>query len=323
MTTLLGCGAAAGISSVFNTPIAGVFFVTEVMLRDLSSRTFAPIVVAAVVSTAITQSVAGGHPLFPTPQDFGDGAFGWWEIPNYLLLGLLCGAGAAGFGTLISWVGSTFRKIHVGTPLRASMGGLILGTVAFAWHLIASDATDLPPFLGKSYDQIRILLEPLHYEGQTWRFVGLLILVGVAKGMATAVTFGSGGSGGLFAPSLFMGAAVGGAFGFLVEQVGWLPSASPAHYALVGMGAMVAGTTHAPLTAIFLAYEITRSYSVMLPLMLAAVLAVAIARALPGQRLHRFVESSGDSTWAHQRPLGAAIINPSRLETGRAGVCPS
>ena len=91
MTTLLGCGAAAGISSVFNTPIAGVFFVTEVMLRDLSSRTFAPIVVAAVVSTAITQSVAGGHPLFPTPQDFGDGAFGWWEIPNYLLLGLLCG----------------------------------------------------------------------------------------------------------------------------------------------------------------------------------------------------------------------------------------
>ena len=107
------------------------------------------------------------------------------------------------------------------------MGGLLLGTVAFVWHLIASDATDLPPFLGKSYDQIRILLEPLHYEGQTWRFVGLLILVGVAKGMATAVTFGSGGSGGLFAPSLFMGAAVGGAFGFLVEQVGWLPSASP------------------------------------------------------------------------------------------------
>ena len=280
MTTLLGCGAAAGISSVFNTPIAGVFFVTEVMLRDLSSRTFAPIVVAAVVSTAITQSVAGGHPLFPTPQDFGDGAFGWWEIPNYLLLGLLCGAGAAGFGTLIGWVGSTFRKIHLGTPLRASLGGLLLGTVAFVWHLIASDATDLPPFLGKSYDQIRILLEPLHYEGQTWRFVGLLILIGVAKGMATAVTFGSGGSGGLFAPSLFMGAAVGGAFGFLVEQVGWLPSASPAHYALVGMGAMVAGTTHAPLTAIFLAYEITRSCSVMLPLMLAAVLAVAIARAL-------------------------------------------
>ena len=162
------------------------------------------------------------------------------------------------------------------------MGGLILGTVAFVWHLIASDATDLPPFLGKSYDQIRILLEPLHYEGQTWRFVGLLILVGVAKGMATAVTFGSGGSGGLFAPSLFMGAAVGGAFGFWWNRsVGSLQH--PPHYALVGMGAMVAGTTHAPLTAIFLAYEITRSYSVMLPLMLAAVLAVAIARALrPG-----------------------------------------
>ena len=139
MTTLLGCGAAAGISSVFNTPIAGVFFVPEVMLRDLSSRTFAPIVVAAVVSTAITQSVAGGHPLFPTPQDFGDGAFGWWEIPNYLLLGLLCGAGAAGFGTLIGWVGSTFRKIHVGTPFRASLGGLLLGMVAFRWRLVASD----------------------------------------------------------------------------------------------------------------------------------------------------------------------------------------
>ena len=101
------------------------------------------------------------------------------------------------------------------------------------------------------------------------------------QGHGTAVTFGSGGSGGLFAPSLFMGAAVGGAFGFLVEQVGWLLQ-HPPHYALVGMGAMVAGTTHAPLTAIFLAYEITRSYSVMLPLMLAAVLAVAIARALRG-----------------------------------------
>ena len=280
MTTLLGCGAAAGISSVFNTPIAGVFFVTEVMLRDLSSRTFAPIVVAAVVSTAITQSVTGGHPLFPTPQDFGDGAFAWWEIPNYLLLGLLCGAAAAGFGSLIGFVRSLFRRVHVGLPLRAAMGGAVLGIVAFIWHLLANDASGLPPFLGKSYDQIKLLLEPLHYEGQTWHFLGLLILVGVAKGLATAVTFASGGSGGLFAPSLFMGAAIGGAFGFLVQQVGWLPSASPAHYALVGMGAMVAGTTHAPLTAIFLAYEITRSYSVMLPLMLAAVLAVAVARSL-------------------------------------------
>jgi CIC family chloride channel protein len=285
--TLLGCGAAAGLASVFNAPIAGIFFVMEILLRDFSLKTFTPIVIAAVVSSATTQGILGDAALFEVGEGFfRDGlAFSVTQIPTYLILGLACGL----LGTLFVWSLDGAERFFAATRLpiyaRPLAGGLLLGLLGLAiFWLTSSDA--MPKFYGNGYPMIQSIIDPSSYFSDTDGTVlkdAAPILFGLAglaliKLLATSITVGSGGAGGLFAPSLLIGAATGGCIGYTVHYLGWFPNTSPAYFALVGMAAMVAATTHAPLTAILIVYEVTQSYDVILPLMFAAVVSTVVAR---------------------------------------------
>lgn len=284
--TLLGCGAAAGLASVFNAPIAGVFFVMEILLRDFSLRTFTPIVVASVIGTAFTHAVLGDKALFATSGELSVGTFTWMEIPNYLLLGLTCGIVATLFIKSFYLTEKRFTRLNVHPVFRPTIGAALLGVLGITYLILMRPSHDaLPGFYGNGYPVIIDLLNPSFYYtngGDVLKSAGMilpaLIMLGVFKVLATCLTLGSGAAGGMFAPSLLIGACVGGAFGYIVNALGWAPAANPAHYALVGMAAVVAATTHAPLTAILIVYEITRNHEVILPLMLAAVISTITAR---------------------------------------------
>ena len=295
--TLLGCGAAAGLASVFNAPIAGIFFVMELILRDFSLKTFTPIVIAAVVSSATTQGLLGDAALFDVGDNFfHEGLqFSITQIPVYLVLGLVCGLLGASFIKTLDYTERAFVATKLPIMARPFVGAVVLGIIGItAYTLSGSQA--LPEFYGNGYPVIKTLLDPTTYFANSetgelqnaMPFLSGLILLALVKLVATCVTVGSGGAGGLFAPSLLIGAASGGCIGFAVHYFGWFPETSPAYFALVGMAAMVAATTHAPLTAILIVYEVTQSYEVILPLMFAAVVGTIVARLVSKDSVYTF-----------------------------------
>lgn len=303
-TTLLGCGAAAGLASVFNAPIAGIFFVLEVLLRDFSLRTFTPIVVSAVLAAATTQTILGSNePLFGVGPDFlgDDGmAFTIGMTPYFVVLGIACGLTAVCFTRALQISDRWFGRLPVPAMLRPACGAAILGILGLAYMLflgsdVPATASDpIPPFFGNGYLVIGRLIDGGFYDPTQgsllaggWFVMMTILLVWVAlKIVATGLTLGSGGTGGLFAPSLVVGAIVGSMCGVVVVETGWYPDANPAHFALVGMAAMVAATTHAPMTGVMLVYEITQTYMLIVPLMLCAVLSIIVGRLLARQSVY-------------------------------------
>ncbi|MDG2201076.1 MAG: chloride channel protein [Phycisphaerales bacterium] len=284
--TLLGCGSAAGIAAVFNAPIAGIFFVMEILLRDFSLKTFTPIVIAAVVASASTQGILHDSAIFDVGDGFmtNDEFFSIGQIPIYLVLGLASGIMAVLFIRSLKFSSACFQRMPVPHSLKPAVGGLILGLLGLL-TLMLTGTIEVPLFYGNGYPVITEFLDPATYleGGQSASLGGLALLVGlllVLKVVGTSLTIGSGGAGGMFAPSLLIGAALGGLLGLALEGLGWLPHGSPAHLALVGMAAVLAGTTHAPLTAILIVYELTQSYQVILPLMFAAVISTIVARSM-------------------------------------------
>jgi CIC family chloride channel protein len=320
LRVLIGCGTAAGIASIFNAPIAGVLFAMEVLLRDTSLRNFVPIIVSSVLSSTVTQAILGrNEAIFQIPAQISGAnvasiyEYHWYELGNYLVLGVLCGLVAVAFIWTLYRSEDLFRKLPAHPVARPVIGGLLIGLVGVgaAWlapaHLpriegagvIAasnrgavtlsgsggnqgegSPAFEAPPVMGNGYPVISQTLEPDSYDPELnvhWAAWFLLLLLG-GKLLATVITLGSGGSGGVFAPSLYMGATVGGAFGLAVQQTGWFVDLSPGAYALVGMAAVVAGTIRAPLTATLILFELTRDYRVILPVMIAGVVALAVAQ---------------------------------------------
>ncbi len=303
-TTLLGCGAAAGIASVFNAPIAGVFFVLEILLRDFSLRTFTPIIVASVFSAGVTQAILGRNDaLFAVSDNLAGYNFTIAELPSYFVLGLFCGVLSVGFIKVLHDIEDLFDRRRIHPIIKPVIGAFLLGAVGVGYTLAMRPAGpdiagDFPHFFGNGYETIRSLIEPAsfgqgdaaaahtggameaHARPVSVTLWALILLLG-CKALGTALTLGSGGSGGVFAQSLFLGAAAGAAFGVALEHAGLMPDGgSPAAYALVGMAAVIAGTSHAPLTAIIMLFEITRDAYVLLPIMLAAVVATIVAQLL-------------------------------------------
>jgi CIC family chloride channel protein len=257
MRTLVGCGAAAGIAATFNAPIAGAMFALELILADFGLATFSPIVISAVVATAISRHFLGDFPAFIVPAYELVSA---WEFPLYVVLGVLCALVGVLFVRILYKGEDLFDALKFPEYLKAVLGGLMIGVLAL-WF---------PHVLGVGYGSIDLSL------GQQLAWYMLLALAFI-KIAATAVTIGSGGSGGIFAPSLFIGAMAGGFFGLVVHTLWPGVTASPGAYGIVGMGAVVAATTHGPLTAILMLFEMTGDYKIILPLMITCIISTLSA----------------------------------------------
>lgn len=260
LRTLIGCGAAAGIAATFNAPIAGAFFALEILLRDFAIRTFSPIIVASVVATAVSREFLGDTPAFPVP---GFVINGYHELPFFLLMGLLVGLVAVVYVRTLYASEEAFEKLPVPPWIKPAIGGLFLGLLLIKF----------PQVYGVGYDSMVDVLD----GHMAWRLMALLVVV---KLLAVNLTLGSGFSGGIFAPALFLGGMLGGAFGAVLHLVFPESTGAVGAFAMVGMASMVGAATGGPLTAILILFEMTGEYHVILPLMLASIGAALIYRSI-------------------------------------------
>ena len=261
--TLLGCGVASAVAASFNAPIAGVFFALEVVVGNYALAAFAPVVIASVTGTIIARIHLGDFPAFIVP-DFGIVSF--FEFPAFLLLGLLSAAVAGIFMWSIVFTEDAVKRVPVPPWLRPAIGGLAVGVIAVFF----------PQVLGVGYEATDLALN-------TALPLWLLIALVVAKTGATAIALGSGFAGGVFSPSLYVGAMLGGAFGIIAGSV--LPdfASSPGVYTIVGMGAVAAAVLGAPISTILIVFELTGDYSVTIAVMIAAAVASVITQQIPGK----------------------------------------
>lgn len=256
MQTLVGCGAAAGIAAAFNTPIAGAMFSVEILLGDFAVSQFSPIVISSVTATVVARALHGDHPAFTVIKYE---LVHWVELVPYAILGLIAGLVAILFVKVLYFLEDKFDAIKVPDFYKTAVGGLLLGGIGIFF----------PQVFGIGYEAM-----DLAFNGQMaiWLLFALIFL----KILASSFTLGSGSSGGIFAPSLFMGAMTGGFFGSVLQK--FFPMINPGSYALVAMSAVVAATTHAPITAILIIFEMTGDYKIILPLMICTIISLVVTK---------------------------------------------
>lgn len=306
---LIAAGTAAGFAAAYNTPLAAVLFVLEIVTSVVTVDVVLATVLATAASTAVTRIAIGGGPIY------GQRAFSLGsdaDLALYLVLGALAGVVGAGFSTLLSASERLFARRGARPPLAQAIGGVAVGGIAVF----------LPQVTGNGYEAINGIL------GGAFALEALLVLL-VAKAVATGASVGSGIPGGAFTPSLFLGAALGGSFGDVWKL------ASPSHAsavgacALVGMAALCAATTHAPLMAPVLVFELSGDYSIVLPLLVATGTATVVSKRIrPSSVYMEEIERRGagwDMTWSGRRVRGrtpperGGLVGPDRKEPIRSG----
>ena len=252
MQTLVGCGAAAGIAAAFNAPIAGAIFSVEIILRDFTVRQFTPIVISSVSATVVSRAFYGNIVSFTVP---GYELINPIELIPYAVLGLVSGGVAILFVKVLYFFEDRFDAKKIPGFYKTAVGGLLVGIYGISF----------PQIFGVGYEAIDLAL-----MGKM--SVGLLLILIFLKILASSITLGSGSSGGVFAPSLFIGAMTGGLFGNIVHKLFPAITAGSGAYALVAMSAVVGASTHAPITAIMIIFEMTNDYKIILPLMIATTI---------------------------------------------------
>jgi chloride channel protein, CIC family len=274
-TLLLASGAAAGIAAVFNAPIAGVLFAIEVLLTDISISAFIPLIIAAVVGTLCSKLILQEEILFYIgQQEFFEAS----HVPYYILLGIISGMMSVYYTRMALYVEEIFEDYQTKVLHRALIGGVLLGLLIMLF----------PPLFGEGYDSIRLLeannAEELlkdswlaFFGTNEWILLGFIGALALVKVFAATITIASGGNGGNFAPSMFVGACLGFFFSRLINllDISKLPEGT---FAMVGMAGILSGVMHAPLTAVFLIAEITGGYTLMIPLMIVAASSFALVK---------------------------------------------
>ena len=266
LPTLAGCGVAGGIAAVFNAPIAGAFFALEVIMGNFAMPAFGPVMLSSVMATVVSRTYFGDHPAFVVP---GYTLVSTWELPLYLLLGITCGLGGLVFMFVLDTLEEQSARLPIHNLLKPALGGLILGGIILF----------VPNVYGIGYATMDAILR----SGISWPW--LLLLLPVKMG-ATSLTLASGGSGGLFLPMLYLGAVTGGLFGLGVGALFPAFSGPSGAYALVGMGAFLAGAVHCPITAFLLLFEITNDYHIILPLMVSCSVSTLVAKLLREESIY-------------------------------------
>ncbi len=267
LKTLIGCGAAGGIAAAFNAPIAGALFAVEILLMDFAVAQFSPIVISSVISTVIYNTFQSNAKAFIVPAYRLVSPV---EIGFYFILGALCGLIAFLFIKTLYWFEDEFvNRIKTKEIFKPAIGGLGVGLIGLLF----------PQVMSLGYDSINHAL----YGNIIWYIAFILIFM---KILATSLTLGSGGSGGIFTPSLFMGAMLGYFFGFIVHAYFPNITASPGAYALVAMGGLVAGTTRGPITAIIIVFEMTNDYNIVLPLMITCIISMILSSKLSHESIY-------------------------------------
>jgi CIC family chloride channel protein len=284
---LVACGAAAGITAAYNAPIAGAFFITEIVLGSIAMESFGPILVASVIANITMRAFAGYRPPYEIPSF---PAIHGLEVLLFLMLGLLAGLAAPPFLHLLDFSKRQFNKAGMPLPLRLGVGGLLVGLLSL-W---------LPQIWGNGYEVVNSILHT------HWAWTTLLIIL-VLKVLATALTTGSGAVGGVFTPTLFVGAVIGCLFGLAAHALWPQIASAPYAYAIVGMGAFLAAATNAPLMAMLMIFEMTLSYQVMLPLILSCVVAYSVSRAIDEKSMYH-ITIDRRRTKQEQLRLRAALV---------------
>ncbi len=262
----LACGAAAGIAATFNAPMAGMLFAAEIILVDFQVSYLSHIAISAVTATVVSHHFLGSLPTFQVPSYE---LVSYLELPLYALLGFFAGLLSILFIRAVSGVENLFNHFNVPFSFRPALAGLLIGSLAIGW----------PQILGVGYESINLALT-------SKIAIGLILIVLPLKLLATASSVGAGFSGGIFAPSLVLGALLGGLFGSIAELLFPGSVASSPGYSLIGMGAVVAGTTLAPITAIFTIFELTYNFDIILPLMTCCITSLVTVQKFYGYSIY-------------------------------------
>jgi len=281
---VVGCGSAAAIAAAFNAPLAGVLFASEVILREFDVETIVPIVIASVVGASFSQMFVGDFVVFEI-REFG--SLGAAELPLFVLLGALAGLMSVFFIRTLHLQYDLLKKLPIRWYGRAVVAGLVVGVVALR----------LPEVMGLNYGMIT---DAFTGELGLWTMLAVAALVPLLTGL----TLAGGGSGGVFAPSLAAGAALGGAFGVLCrDTLPWQVS-QPGAFAVVGAAAVLAGALRAPFTAVLIVMEVTRNQAILLPLMAAAVVSIFVSKAFLSDSIYLLRLTRRGETVTHHEEIG-------------------